>query len=57
MDQCLETENHIPLFKVQPVYPRRAQERGTEGFVIVAFTITESGTITDPYVIEGKVDL
>ena len=33
---------------------RRAQERGTEGFVIVAFTITESGTITDPYVIEGK---
>lgn len=45
---------YIPLFKVQPVYPRRAQERGTEGFVIVAFTITESGTITDPYVIEGK---
>ena len=39
---------YIPLFKVQPVYPRRAQERGTEGFVIVAFTITESGTITDP---------
>jgi len=45
---------YIPLFKVQPVYPRRAQERGTEGYVIVAFTITESGTITDPYVIEGK---
>ena len=45
---------YIPLFKVQPVYPRRAQERGTEGYVIVAFTITESGTIEDPYVIEGK---
>ena len=45
---------YIPLFKVQPVYPRRAQERGTEGYVIVAFTITESGTITDPFVIEGK---
>ena len=45
---------YIPLFKVQPVYPRRAQERGTEGYVIVAFTITESGTIQDPYVIEGK---
>ena len=23
---------YIPLFKVQPIYPRRAQERGTEGF-------------------------
>ena len=45
---------YIPLFKVQPVYPRRASERGTEGYVIVAFTITESGTIEDPYVIEGK---
>tara|TARA_A100001388_G_scaffold77985_1_gene55820 strand:+ start:6955 stop:7617 length:663 start_codon:yes stop_codon:yes gene_type:complete len=45
---------YIPLFKVQPVYPRRAQERGMEGYVIVAFTITESGTIEDPYVIEGK---
>jgi len=25
-----------------------------EGYVIVAFTITESGTIEDPYIIEGK---
>ena len=32
---------YIPLFKVQPIYPRRAQERGTEGFAIVSFTITE----------------
>ena len=44
----------VPIFKVQPVYPRRAQERGMEGYVIVAFTITESGTIEEPYVIEGK---
>ncbi len=46
--------DYIPLFKVQPVYPRRAQERGIEGYVIVAFTITESGTIQNPYIIEGK---
>ena len=44
---------YIPLFKVQPVYPRRAQDRGTEGFVIVAFTITESGTIEDVVPVEG----
>jgi len=46
--------DYIPLFKVQPIYPRRAQERGIEGYVIVAFTITESGTIEDPYIVEGK---
>ena len=44
----------VPLFKVQPVYPRRAQQRGTEGYVIVAFTVNESGSIEDPYVVEGK---
>ena len=45
--------DYIPLFKVQPIYPRRAKERTMEGYVIVAFTITESGTIEEPYVIEG----
>ena len=44
---------YIPLFKVQPIYPRRAQERGTEGFAIVSFTITESGTVENAKAIEG----
>ena len=35
---------YMPLFKVQPIYPRRAQERGTQGYAIVSFTITETGT-------------
>ncbi len=46
--------DYIPLFKVQPIYPRRAKERNMEGYVVVAFTITESGTIEDAYVMEGK---
>lgn len=44
---------YIPLFKIQPQYPRRAQERGTMGFAIVAFTITESGTIENVVPVEG----
>ena len=44
---------YIPLFKVQPIYPRRAQERGTEGFAIVSFTITESGTVENARALEG----
>jgi protein TonB len=44
---------YIPLFKVQPIYPRRAQERGTEGFAIVSFTITESGTVENAKALEG----
>ena len=45
--------DYIPLFKIQPQYPRRAQERGTMGFSIVAFTITETGTIEDVVPVEG----
>ena len=44
---------YIPLFKVQPIYPRRAQERGTEGSAIVSFTITESGTVENASALEG----
>jgi protein TonB len=44
---------YIPLFKVQPIYPRRAQERGTEGYAIVSFTITDSGSVEDAKPLEG----
>jgi protein TonB len=51
---------YMPLFAVQPQYPRRAQERGTEGFAIIQFTITEQGTLKyKPKIVDGnpvKVD-
>ena len=45
---------YMPLFAVQPQYPRRAQERGTEGYAIISFTITEQGTAESPVDVEGK---
>ena len=44
---------YIPLFKVTPIYPRRAQERGTQGYALVKFTITESGTVANVEPVEG----
>ena len=44
---------YIPLFKVTPIYPRRAQERGIQGYSILAFTITETGTVEDVVPLEG----
>jgi len=44
---------YIPLFKVQPIYPRRALERGTQGYAITSFTITESGTVENALALEG----
>ena len=45
--------SYIPLFKVIPIYPRRAQERGTMGYALVEFTITESGVVENIVVVEG----
>jgi len=44
---------YLPIVKVQPVYPRRAAERGIEGYVLLEFTVTEAGTVEDPQVIEA----
>ncbi len=44
---------YLPIVKVQPVYPRRALSRGMSGWVIVEFTVTEQGTVREPYVIDN----
>ena len=44
---------YIPLFKVVPIYPRRALERGTMGYALVKFTITDTGSVEDAEVVEG----
>ncbi len=44
---------YLPIVKVSPVYPRRALQRGIEGFVIVEFTVTKQGAVRDPVVVEA----
>ena len=43
-------QDYLPIKKVGPVYPRRAQNRGTEGFCVLTFTVTAEGAVKDPYV-------
>ena len=45
---------YLPLVKVRPDYPRRAQTRGIEGYVILEFTVTKSGSVANPVVIEAE---
>lgn len=45
---------YLPIVKVQAVYPRRAMQRGIEGYVVVEFTVTRSGTVRDPRVVEAQ---
>lgn len=45
---------YLPIVKVSPIYPRRAQSRGIEGYVIVEFTVAKNGSVKDPVVVEAK---
>ena len=45
---------YLPIVKVAPVYPRRAQQRGIEGYVLLEFLVTTSGAVRDPVVVESN---
>ena len=44
---------YLPIRHVRPNYPNRALQRGIEGYVILIFTVTETGTIEDAKVHEA----
>jgi protein TonB len=43
---------YLPIVKVAPIYPRRAQSRGLEGYCIIEYTVTKTGSISDPVAID-----
>ena len=45
---------YLPIVKVAPQYPSRAQSRGIEGWVLLRFTVTETGAVADPEVIDAE---
>lgn len=42
-----------PIVRVPPQYPIRAAERGIEGWVLLEFTVTETGSVINPVVIDA----
>ena len=43
---------YLPIVKVAPIYPRRAQTRGITGYCIVEYTVTRNGSIRDPQAVD-----
>jgi len=48
---------YLPIVKVAPVYPRRAQQRGVEGYCTVQYTVTTLGTVENPTVVDCSSSL
>jgi protein TonB len=44
---------YLPIVKVAPQYPRRAAQKGIEGYVVLEFTVSKLGTVVEPKVIEA----
>ena len=42
----------IPVYVPQPKYPHRALQRGKEGYAVIEVTVTTSGTVRDPELLE-----
>lgn len=53
MDRAAEGDV-VPVVVIRPLYPREAALAGIEGWVKVEFTITETGTVEDPLVVESQ---
>lgn len=49
--------DYLPIVKVAPAYPRRALQLGLEGHVIVEFTVTKTGSVRDPFIVESTSSL
>lgn len=43
---------YLPIVKVAPIYPRRAQTRGITGYCIVEYVVTKTGSIRDPIAVD-----
>ncbi len=44
----------IPVFKMEPRYPRKAARSRIEGWVKIEFVITEKGTVTNAKVVDSR---
>ena len=48
-------KDYYPISKVQPIYPRKAMKKLESGYVVVEFTVTETGSVEDVFVVKSCV--
>ena len=49
-----EIDGDLPLYKKSPAYPQAAARLEREGWVLVEFTVSASGTVVNPTVVESE---
>ena len=54
IDMTASDGEYLPIVKVAPVYPMRACQRRLEGYVIVEFVVTTTGSVRDVRIVESS---
>lgn len=47
------SQDQVPILKYAPIYPELAARARAEGYVVVEFTVDETGRVRDPHVVES----
>ena len=50
----IQQKDILPIYSVRANYPRKAQQRGIEGYAIIKITVTKQGGVKDPIIIEER---
>lgn len=53
VDLSITSRDPVPVFKPAPRYPSAALRRGIEGYVVVEFSISRTGSVLNPNVVAG----
>ena len=53
MTPAMPNQDYKPIYKFAPTYPRSAQMKKQEGYVIVKYTVDEQGFVVDPRVVDS----
>jgi len=53
-DYGISDAEYMPIVRVVPMYPRQAAMLGIEGYVIVSFTVTATGSVRDCVIVESS---
>ena len=53
-DYGISDAEYMPIVRVVPMYPRQAALLGIEGYVIVSFTVTTTGSVKDVVIVESS---
>lgn len=52
-DYGISDAEYMPIVRVVPMYPRQAALLGIEGYVVVSFTVTTTGSVRDVIIVES----